>query len=161
MTTKDSKSNNYYVSLRDYFDNEMKSFKCEMDAKFKFTESEITNIKNESEIKLNSIEKATSLAKGDMEKRLEGMNEFRSTLKDQSANFTTKTENDLLITKIDDQFSTLRHEYNEKFDKIDEAIKSLQLSRAELAGKASQNQVFIAYFFAIIGIIISLIIHFI
>ncbi len=44
------------------------------------------------EIRFKGIEKATDIAKEGMEKRLDGMNEFRETLKDQASNFVTRTE---------------------------------------------------------------------
>lgn len=42
--------------------------------------------------RIASLEKATIVAKEQMEKRLEGMNEFRDTLKDQAAKFITREE---------------------------------------------------------------------
>jgi len=73
-----------------------------------------------------------------MEKRLDGMNEFRDTLKDQSGSFLTKSE-----------FYTYRN-------KLDEDIRSLRESRAEIAGKASQTSVNIALLISIVGLILSI-----
>ena len=44
------------------------------------------------DLRFNGIEKATDLARVNMEKRLDGMNEFRETLKDQASRFVTRTE---------------------------------------------------------------------
>jgi hypothetical protein len=73
-----------------------------------------------------------------MEHRLNAMNEFRESLKDQSNLFLTKAE------------------YTACKEKIDEDIRLLRESRAELHGKASQMQANIALAIAIIGILMSL-----
>ena len=44
------------------------------------------------DIRFSSIEKATDLARAGIEKRLDSMNEFRETLKDQVSRFITRTE---------------------------------------------------------------------
>ena len=43
-------------------------------------------------LRFEGIEKATDLARASMEKRLDSMNEFRDTLKDQASKFVTRTE---------------------------------------------------------------------
>ena len=44
------------------------------------------------DIRFSSIEKAADLARAGIEKRLDSMNEFRETLKDQVSRFITRTE---------------------------------------------------------------------
>ena len=55
--------------------------------------------------KFQTLEKNTDTARQSMEKRLEGMNEFRQQLKDQNATFITKEDYDskqqILNTKIE------------------------------------------------------------
>lgn len=68
-----------------------------------------------------------------MEKRLDGMNEFRATLKDQSEKFITRAEHDVLAEKIQD----------------------LMEYRAELKGKASQTSAMISLIIAVLGLLLS------
>jgi hypothetical protein len=91
---------------------------------------------------LRTLENSFNTANVGLEKRLEAMNEFRSQLKDQASGFFTRNEHD--------QFSK----------RIEEDIRSLRESRAQLEGKASQNSVNIAYVIAGVSMIISLILHF-
>ena len=90
-------------------------------------------------IKVLALEKATTIAAAQMEKRLEGMNEFREALKNQSTTFFTRPEHDLYAKKNDDDIRTLRE------------------SRALLEGKASQLSTNIAMVLAIIGLLVSII----
>ena len=76
---------------------------------------------------------ATSLARLSMEKRLEGMNEFRDALKDQTKTFITRTEHDMVLRQI----------------------SSLELTRAEMAGKASEFSVIMAYCLGGIALLFS------
>jgi hypothetical protein len=86
-----------------------------------------------------SLKEATSIAKNEMDKRLEGMNEFRNQLKDQSNTYFTKGEHE--------QFAK----------RIEEDIRSLRESRASLEGKASQNAVNVSYIIAVMALIISVV----
>jgi hypothetical protein len=84
-------------------------------------------------------QRAITKAEDSMTSRLEGMNEFRDQLKDQATKFA------------------LRDEVNRRFDEVVEDIKSLELSKATLEGKASQGAVFIAYAISAIGIILGIV----
>ena len=79
-------------------------------------------------------DQATNLARCGMEKRLEGMNEFRDALKDQAKSFITRTEHDLVLRQI----------------------SSLELTRAEMAGKASEFSVVLSYCLSILALLCSL-----
>ena len=105
------------VSLRDFLCNKISNLEQKMELTFKLNQS--------------AIDKAES----SMNDRLESMNEFRDTLRDQNKTFITKSE----------------HEYLEK------QIVDLQLSKAELAGKATQSSVNISYIIAILSILISVV----
>lgn len=91
------------------------------------------------DIQLKNIEEATKLAHAGMEKRLEGMNEFRETLKDQAGKFVT------------------RDELSAQLDKLEGLIKSLELSKAKLEGMASRTSFYIALFFSLVGAISGLV----
>ena len=86
-----------------------------------------------------NLEKATTIASEGLEKRLSGMNEFRAQLKDQTANFITRPEHDAVLLRIN------------------EDIRILRESRAELSGKASQLSANVALGIALIGLVLSLI----
>ena len=92
------------------------------------------------DMRFSDMDDRTELAREAMEKRLDGMNEFRDTLRDQASKFIPRTEYDILC---DD-------------------VQKLKESRAEMRGKASQNSVIVAYIFAVIGIgigIVGLLVH--
>src|SRR3990167_6884014 len=101
--------------------------------------NESISLKEYFEAKLDNIEKSTSLARQSMDDRLARMNEFRDTLKDQASRFVTRDETYALLSKIDAK------------------IDALELSKAMLEGKASQNSVNTALMFSVIGVIVSIV----
>ena len=109
------------ISLKEYIDMRFNEFRSYMDIQFK-------NIKD-----------STLLAEENLNVRLESMNEFRNSMKDQAGQFVTRSE------------------YNIVKAKNDEDIRELREMQAEEKGKASQQSVNIAYMIAIVGIIIGLI----
>lgn len=127
---------------------------------------EYVTLRDYIDTRIDAIEKAISVAYRSMESRLEGMNEFRNTLKDQNLSFITKAEyqlaHDRLVEEIKttrDQIARLltRTEHDASFTRVSEQIKSLELSRAELQGKASQSSVNIAYGISIVGLLVGII----
>lgn len=95
---------------------------------------------------INNIKESVSLAYLSMEKRLESMNEFRDTLKDQASRFVT------------------RDEMTAKIEILDKQVDDLRMNKATLDGKASQQSVTMAFFISSISIalgIIGIIINFI
>ena len=106
----------------------------------------IDTLCNYTEVKLDAIDKATTLASDNMGDRLASMNEFRAQLKDQSATFIP------------------RNEYLMAHDRLIADVAQLKEFRAELKGKASQQSVTIAYILtafsittAILGLIAGII----
>lgn len=97
------------------------------------------SLKEYFESRLCSIEQATKSAAAQMEKRLEGMNEFRDALKDQATKFLTKDE------------------FNIQHIRVQDDVRMLRESKANLEGKASQTSVFIAYGIAVVSLIIAII----
>jgi hypothetical protein len=94
--------------------------------------------------RIDAIEKATCEATLSLNKRLEGMNEFRAALKDQNSTFLP------------------RNEYEVQHEKLENDIKVLRESKAMLEGKASQQSVNFSTLIAIAGVligIIALIVH--
>ena len=75
------------------------------------------------ETKFEAIKEATDKALASNDKRLEGMNEFRQTIKDQNTEFVRKGD------------------FLPQIERIREEIKILQISRAEIAAKADEKVV--------------------
>ena len=84
------------------------------------------------------IEESTRLARESMERRLNTMNEFRETLKDQSSQFISETTFDVHNRRIVDDIRTLREWMNKQ------------------EGRATQKSVNIVYVLSLIALLISL-----
>ena len=106
-------------------------------------DNEVITLKEYMDVKFLALEQATKLAASAMEKRLDGMNEFREALKDQQNRFLPREE------------YTLMHE------KLCGEIKNLEAFKNQLEGKASQVSVYVAWAIAAIGFILSAIALFI
>ena len=78
---------------------------------------------------------AVNKAESQMNARLEGMNEFRASINDRTANYPTRTELNLMV------------------DKLNIEMQSLQNSRSEMTGKASEKSVQKVNALAILGLI--------
>lgn len=96
-------------------------------------------LKEHLESRLIALEKATALAANTLEKRLEGMNEFREALRYQTSLFVTRTELQVLLEKIE----------------VD--LRILRQYKVALESKASQAYVTVTMVIAILGAIISVI----
>ena len=92
------------------------------------------SLKEYFESKFAALDKANALAYQTLEKRLEGMNEFREALRDQTKNFITRVEHDVLCKEV----------------------QELKEFRSELKGKASQNSVTIAWILSGLGLAIGI-----
>ena len=101
--------------------------------------AEYITLRDYIDTRVSSIDKAVELAYEQMDTRLQGMNEFRQSLRDQGNTFLTKAE-----------FYTWK-------DKVDEDIRLLRETRAELAGKASQGTAILAILISVSGLLIGLI----
>ena len=108
------------VSLRDYFD------------------MRIENLDRTFDSRIQALDRATTIASVAMEKRLEGMNEFRAQLKDQTAQFVT------------------RNEYQLSNEKTSADLKALQGFQITQEAKASQNSVLYIGVMSLIGLCISI-----
>lgn len=98
------------------------------------THMEGMTLKEYVTLKFEALETATTLAREAMNKRLDGMNEFRETLKDQASKFITRPEHDVLIKDINE----------------------LREFRIKLESKADQSQVNRALLISIIGIVLAI-----
>ena len=107
------------VSIKEYFDNKVVELQKYMDLKF------------------DSIEKSTCLAQENLNLRLDSMNEFRNTMKDQAARFITREELSLML------------------DTMSKDIRHLLDAQAKQEGMATQKSVTIAYIISSTAIIIG------
>lgn len=83
------------------------------------------------EERLIAADKAIKLAGDAMNSRLEGMNEFRETLQDQTSRFITRDEHDI----------------------VKEELASLREFKAAVQSKASQSSVYVAWALAVLAIL--------
>jgi hypothetical protein len=120
------------IDLRDYVD-------VKIDAMGATFQTRVEAVDTATRLAIDSVDKATSLAALQLEKRLEGMNEFRNALKDQNATMLSRTE------------------YSSEHRNLSDRISALELSRAELQGKASQMSVNVATILSGLGLLISLV----
>jgi hypothetical protein len=97
------------------------------------------SLKEHVESRLMALEKATVLAARTLEKRLEGMNEFRDALKNQAGLFATRSEVQIQV------------------EKLGEDIKILREYKAALEGKASQLYVTMTLIIAIVSTFIAVV----
>ena len=109
-----------------------------LDACLKTIDTRIDGLEKQTALMIEAVEDATRLAAGILERRLEGMNEFRDQLKDQASQFVTRDELGLQLKSINDNITELR------------------TFKDRLEGKASQQSVNIAWGIAAVGIIISI-----
>jgi hypothetical protein len=116
------------VTLREYFERVIRDLSSNLDARFA------------------GQEKAITTANAANEKRLDTMNEFRSSLSDQSKMFVTGA-----------MFDSYKASSKTEIDRLLSDIESLKITRATLDGKASQSQLTIAMALSLIGLLTSII----
>jgi len=102
-----------------------------------YIDSNIFTLKEYLNVQIEALKHATLIAKESMEKRLDGMNEFRDQLKDQATSFIPRVE------------------YKESIYSLQKQVDDLKQSRDILAGKASQSSVNIAYILTAISLLLS------
>jgi hypothetical protein len=99
--------------------------------------TQIDSLKEYIDLRFNSIETSTKLAQDNINTRLESMNEFRMSLKDQSSTFITRVEHEAMMAKYDADIRVLRE------------------IAATNSGKASMNSVYMGYAIALVGILMG------
>jgi len=111
-----------------------------------YLENRIDNLEKTLLERYSTQEKTTANVLSANEKRLDSMNEFRETLRDQNRTFITRTDHESLIAS-----------FQKDIDRIDDDIESLKISRAELSGKASQSQLNIHFIFTLVSFVIAVV----
>ena len=82
---------------------------------------DVVSLKEHLEVRITALEKATQVAKTEMDRRLEGMNEFRSQLDKQTRTF------------VDKEY------FNHCNESLDRRIKDLEVHKGKMEGKADQS----------------------
>ncbi len=109
------------VSLRDYLETRIDALQIYL------------------ETRIGALEKATDMARGAMEIRLAGMNEFRDTLKDQTARMPTRTELEAAVTTIERELRDLRE------------------FKTTMEAKASQKAVNVVLAISVVSLVVSIV----
>jgi len=100
-------------------------------------ESQIKWLDRHFDGQIKAIDVSTVKALAQLDKRLEGMNEFRDSLKDQSARFVTRSESEAMHVGIEAR------------------MKSMEISRASGEGKMLMISGFVAFVASILVGVIS------
>lgn len=98
----------------------------------------IEELDKRSTLQFQAARESVAVASEGLNKRLDGMNEFRKALTDQAGSFIT------------------RQEFAGANESIRKDIKTLELSKAEIDGKASQSSTNIALVLSVIGTVIAI-----
>jgi hypothetical protein len=99
----------------------------------------VITLKEYIDTKLEAYTQAVKIASQNLEKRLDGMNEFREQLRAQASSFIT------------------REYYDAKHETLQKQVDELKQNRDILVGKASQNSVNVAYIISGISLAITII----
>jgi len=101
--------------------------------------AKLAEAEHKLDIRLAAVDERTILSASTLEKRMEGMNEFRGQLKDQSGTFITRVE------------------WTSYKERLDADIRDLREDRALAAGKASQQSVNVASLIAVGSLLLGVI----
>ena len=132
------------IDLRDYF------------------EAQIKDLRRYYDSKLEGIEHGTSSTAQQLEKRLNGMNEFRESLKDSQARMVSRQELDFVLDKlniINQQIANCvtRDSCAVHMGRASDDIRILREAKAAIEGKASLNAFYVTLLISLIGLVLSLI----
>ena len=108
---------------------------------------------------LHSIEEARKEAQTAMEKRLEGMNEFRDQLRDQASRFITREEYTIGHKPLEDKIAgkVSCEEFTSFKTQTNSVIEDYKINKAVLATKASVNMIIVSWAFNLILLIATIV----
>ena len=127
------------VPLREYLETHCRLVTGVNQEKFQNLNRILEEQGKQFSLKIAWLEESNRAAALALDKRLEGMNNFRQFLRDQSTGFFTRTE----------------HEAYQKIVETD--LRLLREARAEMLGKASQSSANLALLLGLIGSFIGII----
>jgi ABC-type phosphate transport system auxiliary subunit len=117
-----------YVTLREYLEALIKNLELRMEEHF------------------TAQDKANELYALAQEKRLDSMNEFRESLKDQTKTYITRSTLEARSAVVDNRIDALKTE-----------IDDLKIAKATLDGKASQSSLYISYLLNFVALLIGIV----
>ena len=123
------------VTLKDYYDELMDQLCKTMEAKFDLMDE-----------RFRSQERALELQMDANNKKFEQQNEWRGAMNDREKAYITRQDHDALVLLL-----------NTKEENLKKDIKSLEITRATLDGKANQSQVTTNFLLAAAGLIIAIV----
>lgn len=85
-------------------------------------ENKIDALCKKMDIHITAINENIKLAKEEMERRLEGMNEFRAQLATQTSTFISRKEVELIIDKMQAHFDLLAGHNRDRIDTLDRNV---------------------------------------
>ena len=116
------------VPLRDYVDQRINSMLIQIETRFALA----LEAQNQA---VTAIERATEKAENQLNYRLEGMNEFRDTLRDQAAGLATKESVEVMRETLRKEVCEARNESRERADRNAELIAALKEANAQALGR--------------------------
>ena len=131
------------VRLRDYFDIQIANLR-------NFLELSLAKERSVFEEKFTGHQRALDLAASNLYEKLETLNNLRQQVTTQEGKYATKEATTALLDAIQRGISV-------RFDAIEKDIRELLVSRAMIAGKASQNSVIFAWGVGAAGLIVAVI----
>lgn len=108
----------------------------------------VVSLKEHIDTRLEAIEAATRAAAATMDKRLNSMNEFRDTLRDQASRFVTRDELAAQLARTSDITATERAVLRDQ-------IQELKTFKTVADTKASISSVYISYALGILGLLVG------
>lgn len=116
------------VSLKDYVDQRINTMLIQIETRFSLAQE----TQNRA---VEAIERATTKAEQQLNSRLEGMNEFRDTLRDQAARLATKESLDELRETLRREIDEARDDAHKQTDRNAHLISDLKEANAKALGK--------------------------
>jgi len=132
-----------FDSRRDYIDSKLDGIEKKNNESLSLRDQALKSIYETQTTALNKAEQT-------LEKRFDSVNEFRSSLEDQQRTFIPRKEVEVLFEAL-----------GERIDRNVADIITLRESLIEAAGRKGASSEYIAYFIAIIAILVSIVVFFI
>ena len=154
LPCKDHLDGRDLVSLRDHMEALCNTRTRQYFAAIGNCEDKIEALERAVGEKFQWLDRSTSQTAAVMDKRLEGMNEFRDSLRDLTARLATREEVENVKVQIGKMFSRTEHDAFMKV--VDADFRVLREFKAELQGKASQTHVIISFLMGAVGAIAGL-----
>jgi len=145
------------VPLKEYIEKNISALKDYFESRIKNFENSLTALKEYFETKIQAVEKAIEVAYIALNKRLDNMNEFRSSLEDQTEGFVRREELEAKLNGMIAQIENLEKDNRIDLGELRSQIKSLEISKATLEGKASQSQTNFALIMSLVGLALAII----